>query len=172
MASSPYPHAQVPPPAQVLPSPHVPMSPPCPLILNPKGLFHWLCWFFLLKPFALFACFCNVFLQNTVMYTFVAIKPFQNTGFWHPKTLQFPYLPKPLETPLFTLFSSIFPCSNAAGQLKHIYQKSFKNIGFCSVFNALASKKHPRIVEQNRKHHLILVSVRNRFSPPPQLKLI
>ena len=81
---------------------------------------------------------------------------------------QFPWLPKPLKTPLFTLFSSIFPCSNAAGQLKHIYKKTFKHIvlfysvftmfsvkntviytffglksvqntGFCSVFNALAS---------------------------------
>ena len=81
---------------------------------------------------------------------------------------QFPCLPKPLKTPLFTLCSSIFPCSNAAGQLKHIYKKSFRrnifysvftffsvkhtviymflgiksvqNTGFRSVFNALASK--------------------------------
>ena len=85
---------------------------------------------------------------------------------------QFPCLPKPLKTPLFTPFSSIFPCANAAGQLKHIYKKSFKNIvffsvftmfsvkntviymffgiksvqntGFCSVFNALASKNHSK----------------------------
>ena len=41
--------------------------------------------------------------------------------------VQFPCLPKPLKTPLFTLFSSIFPCANAAGQLKHIYKRSFKN---------------------------------------------
>ena len=33
---------------------------------------------------------------------------------------QFPHFPEPLKTPLFTLFSSILPCSNAAGQLKHI----------------------------------------------------
>ena len=42
---------------------------------------------------------------------------------------QFPCLPKPLKTPLFTLFSLIFPCANAAGQLKHMYKKSYKNIG-------------------------------------------
>ena len=89
---------------------------------------------------------------------------------WHQKNIQFPDLLKPLKTPLFTLFSSIFPCANAAGQLKHIYKKTFKNIvlfqcfyifsvkntviytffgmksvqniGLCSVFNALASKNH------------------------------
>ena len=91
---------------------------------------------------------------------------FQGSGI---KKVQCRDLPKPLKTPLFTLFSSIFPCANAAGQLKHIYKKSFKNIvffsvftffsvknaviytffglksvqntGCCSVFNALASKK-------------------------------
>ena len=129
---------------------------------------------------------------------------------------------------------SMFQC--LSGQFKHIEKKSFKyivfysvftmfsvkntviytffgiksvqNSGFCSVFNALASKnlskyrylqcfsffirisiagslpkwpkipfqytlnlRQPRIVEKTRKHHLILVSVRNRFSPR-QLKLI
>ena len=38
---------------------------------------------------------------------------------------QFSYFPKPLKIPLFTMFSSIFPCSNAAGQLKHIYKMFF-----------------------------------------------
>ena len=64
------------------------------------------------------------------------------------------------------MFSPVFPCSNAAGQLKHKYKKSFQNIvfhrvftpnkntviymflamksvqntSFCNVFNALASK--------------------------------
>ena len=46
------------------------------------------------------------------------------------KNVQFRNLPQTLETPLFTLFSSIFPCAHAAGQLKHIYKKSFKNIFF------------------------------------------
>ena len=47
---------------------------------------------------------------------------------------QFPYLSKPLNIPLFTVFSSIFPCSNAGSQLQHIYKKSFQNIVFDSVF--------------------------------------
>ena len=164
----------------------------------------------------------------------VTIKAFQNIFFYNVSIcFPFPCLPKPLKTPLFTLFSSIFP---GAGQLKHMYKKSFKNIvftvsiyrvfkmfsvkntviftffgiksvqntGFCSVFNALASKnlskyrylqcffifvrffiagsppkwpkipfqyplklRHPKLVEKSRKHHLILVSVRNRVCTPP-----
>ena len=39
-----------------------------------------------------------------------------------------------MKTPLFTLVSSTFPCSNAAGQLKHIYTKSFKDIVFLQCF--------------------------------------
>ena len=39
------------------------------------------------------------------------------------KNVQFRDLPKPLKTPLFTLFSSIFPCANAARQLKTYIQK-------------------------------------------------
>ena len=53
---------------------------------------------------------------------------------------QFPSLPKPLKTPLFTLFSSIFPCSNAAGQLKHMYKKSFRNIIFTVFLQCFPSK--------------------------------
>ena len=56
------------------------------------------------------------------------------------KTIQCRDLPKPLKTPLFTLFSSNFPCATAAGQLKHIYKKSFKNIVFFSVFTFFPSK--------------------------------
>ena len=56
---------------------------------------------------------------------------FQGSGI---KKVQCRDLPKPLKTPLFTLFSSIFPCANAAGQLKHIYKKSFKNIVFVQCF--------------------------------------
>ena len=50
---------------------------------------------------------------------------------------QFPYLPK---IPLFTLFSSIFPCANAGSQLQHIYKKSFQNIVFDSVFSNVSSQ--------------------------------
>ena len=85
---------------------------------------------------SVFACFCNVFLQNTVSYTFAAIKPFQNIIFynvsnslvssnaWNHRYLH-----------LFTLFSSIFPCSNVAGQLKHkkILQKHF--LQFFTMFS-------------------------------------
>ena len=121
------------------------------------------------------ACFCNVFLQNTPKH------------FFFKQCFQFPCLHKPLKTPLFTLFSSIFPCSNAAGQLKHIYKQSFKNIvfvysvftmfsvkntviytfsgiksvqntGFCSVFNALASKNHS-------KYRYLLFTVFFHFCP-------
>ena len=176
--------------------------------------------------------------------------------------LPIPLSPQPLKIPLFTVFSSIFPCSNAGSQLQHIYKKSFQNIVFdsvfpmfpvkqtviytffaikavnpsktllltvfvmfpvkhtviytffaitsvqntcfCSVFNALASKnpakscyvqrffhfwpffhcrkatkmtqnsisipscaQTPKILEKCRKHHRILVSVRNRFWAPP-----
>ena len=113
----------------------------------------------------LFFSGCSV--ENTVIYAVFGIKSVQNSGFCSvfkalaSKKDQCRDLPKPLKTPLFTLFSSIFPCANAAGQLKHIYKKSFKNIvffsvftffpsktvqntGFCSVFNALASKNHSK----------------------------
>ena len=48
--------------------------------------------------------------------------------------LPIPLSPQPLKMPLFTVFSSIFPCSNAGSQLQHIYKKSFQNIVFDSVF--------------------------------------
>ena len=48
--------------------------------------------------------------------------------------LPIPLSPQPLKILLFTVFSSIFPCSNAGSQLQHIYKKSFQNIVFDSVF--------------------------------------
>ena len=86
--------------------------------------------------------------ENTVICTFFGIKSVQNTGFCSvfkalASNLQFPDLPKPLKTSLFTQFSSIFPCANAAGQLKHIYKKSFKNIVFFSqCFYSFFRQKH------------------------------
>ena len=44
--------------------------------------------------------------------------------------LPIPLSPQPLKIPPFTVFSSIFPCSNAGSQLQHIYKKSFQNIVF------------------------------------------
>ena len=94
--------------------------------------------------FSVFFTMCSV--ENTVIYTVFGIKSVQNSGFCSvfkalaSKKVQCRDLPKPLKTPLFTLFSSIFPCANAAGQLKHIYKKSFKNIVFFSVFTFFPSK--------------------------------
>ena len=130
------------------------------------------------KNIIFFSVFTMCSVENTVIYAVFGIKSVQNNGFCSvfkalaSKQVQCRDLPKPLKKPLFTLFSSIFPCANAAGQLKHIYKKSFKNIvffsvftffsvknaviytffglksvqhtGFCSVFNALASKNHSK----------------------------
>ena len=77
----------------------------------------------------------------TVIYKFVAIKPFQNIILYNVSNS--PCLPKPLKPPLFALFYSIFPCSNAAGQLKHTYKKSFKTIVFFTVFLQCFPSKTP-----------------------------
>ena len=78
-----------------------------------------------------FPCFCNGFLQSTVLYTFVAINRSKTSC---STMLPIPLSPQPLKIPLFTVFSSIFPCANAGSQLQHIYKKSFQNIVFDSVF--------------------------------------
>ena len=89
---------------------------------------------------------CSV--ENTVIYAVFGMKSVQNNGFCSvfkalaSKNVQFRDLPKPLKTPLFTLFSSIFPCANAAGQLKHIYKNSFKNSAFYSVFTFFRRNLH------------------------------
>ena len=91
---------------------------------------------------------CSV--ENTVIYAVFGIKSVQNSGFCSvfkalaSTKVQCRDLPKPLKTPLFTLFSSIFPCANAAGQLKHIYKKSFKNVVAFSVFLHFFSVKNVR----------------------------
>ena len=64
---------------------------------------------------------------------------FQGSGI---KKVQCRDLPKPLKTPLFPLFSSIFPCANAAGQLKHIYKKSFTNFFFQCFYIFFRQKRH------------------------------
>ena len=98
------------------------------------------------KNIVFFSVFTMCSVENTVIYAVFGIKSVQNSGFCSvfkalaSKKVQCRDLPKPLKTPLFTLFSSIFPCANAAGQLKHIYKKSFKNIVFFSVFTFFPSK--------------------------------
>ena len=176
---------------------------------------------------SVFACFCNALLQNTVIYTFVAIKPFQNIILYNVSNslvspnpwkhcylhrfLQFFHVPMPLansniytKNPSKTLcffFYSVFTMFSVKHTVIYTFFgiKSVQNTGFCSVFNALASQniskyrylqcffifvrssiagslpkwpkiplqyplklRHPKIVEKNRKHHLILVSVRSR----------
>ena len=79
---------------------------------------------------------------------FSAYSRSKNTGFCSvfkapaSKNLQFPDLPKPLKTPLFTLFSSIFACANAAGQLKHIYKNHSKTLFFFQCFYIFFRQKH------------------------------
>ena len=90
------------------------------------------------KNIVFFSVFTMCSVENTVIYAVFGIKSVQNSV--ASKKVQCRDLPKPLKTPLFTLFSSIFPCANAAGQLKHIYKKSFKNIVFFSVFTFFPSK--------------------------------
>ena len=55
--------------------------------------------------------------------------------------LPIPLFPQPLKIPLFTVFSSIFPCSNAGSQVQHIYKKSLQNIVFDSVFPMFPGKQ-------------------------------
>ena len=98
------------------------------------------------KNIVFYTVFTMCSVENSVIYAVFGIKSVQNTGFCSvfralaSKNVQFRDLPKPLKTPLFTLFSSIFPCANAAGQLKHIYKKSFKNIVFFVFLHFLPSK--------------------------------
>ena len=98
------------------------------------------------KNIVFFSVFTMCSVENTVIYAVFGIKSVQNSGFCSvfkalaSKKVQCRDLPKTLKTPLFTLFSSIFPCANAAGQLKHIYKKSFKHIVFSSVFTFFPSK--------------------------------
>ena len=56
--------------------------------------------------------------------------------------VQLPYLLKPLKAPLFTRFSSIFPCSNAPGQLK--YTKNHAKTLFFTVFLQCFPSKTPQ----------------------------
>ena len=69
--------------------------------------------------------------KHAVLYTFVARKPVENIMFDNASNS---LISQPLKIPLFTVFSSIFPCSNTGSQVQHIYKKSLQNIVFDSVF--------------------------------------
>ena len=142
---------------------------PLPLPFPPVGASHFapLSAFFSTKSskspvfWHVFACFCNVFLESTVIYTFVAIRPFQNIIFYNVSNSL--VSPNPWKRRYLHCVLQLFH----AGQLKHICKKnknivfysvftmfsventviytffgikSVQNTGFGSVFNALASK--------------------------------
>ena len=71
---------------------------------------------------------------------------------WHPKTLQ--------NLAMYNVFF-IFGRFSIAGKLP-----KWPKI----PFQYPLALRHPKIVEKCRKHHRILVSVRNRFCPPPPAK--
>ena len=50
-----------------------------------------------------------------------------------------PLSPQPLKIPLFTVFSSIFPCANTGSQLQHIYKNPSKTL-FLTVFFNVSSQ--------------------------------
>ena len=97
--------------------------------------------------------------KHTVIYTFFAITSVQNT-----------------------CFCSVFNALASKNPAKSCYVQCF--FSFLAVFS-IAGKlpkwpkipfqyplalRHPKILEKCRKHHRILVSVRNRFWPPPPAK--
>ena len=98
--------------------------------------------------------------KHTVIYTFFAITSVQNTCFcsvfnalWHPKTLQ--------NLAMYNVFF-IFGRFSIAGKLP-----KWPKI----PFQYPLALRHSKILEKCRKHHRILVSVRNRFwGPPPPAK--
>ena len=93
--------------------------------------------------------------KHTVIYTFFAITSVQNTCFcsvsmlWHPTTLQ--------NLAMHNVFF-IFGRFSIAGKLP-----KWPKI----PFQYPLALRHPKILEKCRKHHRILVSVRNRFWAPP-----
>ena len=72
---------------------------------------------------------------------------------WHPKTLQ--------NLAMYNVFFFIFGRFSIAGKLPK---------GPKIPFQYPLALRHPKILEKCRKHHRILVSVRNRFWPPPPAK--
>ena len=87
----------------------------------------------------MFAWFCNGFLQSTVIYTFVAIKPFRVPKHDVLQCFRSAYLPKPLKMPLFPCCLQFFHVPLALGN-SNIYKKSFQNIVFHSVCTMFPSK--------------------------------
>ena len=131
------------------------------------------------KNIVFFSVFTMCSVENTVIYAVFGIKSVQNSGFCSvfkalaSKKVQCRDLPKPLKTPLFTVFFNFSMCQcrwPTQTYIQKIVQKhcffffslsvftifsvkntviyavfglkSVQNSGFCSVFNALASKNY------------------------------
>ena len=94
--------------------------------------------------------------KHTVIYTFFAITSVQNTCFL--QCFQCSGIQKPCKILLCTMFFFIFGRFSIAGKLP-----KWPKI----PFQYPLALRHPKILEKCRKHHRILVSVRNRFWPPP-----
>ena len=100
--------------------------------------------------------FFTVFsVKNTVIYRCLGIKSVQNTGFC--SVFNALASKKPFKISLFTVFFSFVPIF----PLPEAYQNDPK-----FNFNTLLSSDTQKSSKKSRKHHLILVSVRNRFWPP------
>ena len=93
--------------------------------------------------------------KHTVIYTFFAITSVQNT-----------------------CFCSVFNALASKNLAKSCYVQCFFHFWPFSIAGKLPkwpkipfqyplALRHPKILEKCRKHHRILVSVRNRFWPPP-----
>ena len=100
--------------------------------------------------------------KHTGIYTFFAITSVQNTCFC--SVFNALASQKPCKILLCTMFFFIFGRFSIAGKLP-----KWPKI----PFQYPLALRHPKILEKCRKHHRILVSVRNRFwafGPPPPAK--
>ena len=93
--------------------------------------------------------------KHTVIYTFFAITSVQNTCFCSVfNALASKNPAKSCYVQCFFIFDRFFHCRKATKMTQN------------SISIPLALR-HPKILEKCRKHHRILVLVRNRFWPPP-----
>ena len=96
--------------------------------------------------------------KHTVIYTFFAITSVQNTCFCSVfNALASKNTAKSCYVPCFFHFWPFFHCRKAT----KMTQNSI------SIPSCAQTPKIPKILEKCRKHHRILVSVRNRFWAPP-----
>ena len=94
--------------------------------------------------------------KHTVIYTFFAITSVQNTCFC--SVFNALASKNPAKSCYVQCFFSFFGRFSIAGKLP-----KWPKI----PFQYPLALRHPKILEKCRKHHRILVSVRNRFWPPP-----